>query len=194
MESKKLQKTGRPRSIDRDHVLDMAEKLVAEGGIVALTMDAVAQASGVTKGGVQYCFGNKDGLMKAMIERWGDRFDDLVTARKQHRQDAISHIAAHIAVTRESDAEDDSRFAAMMASLIPNSHYLDETRTRYRKRWDGLDVSTPEGRRARLAFIANEGAFLLRSFNFFELTPEEWQSIFNDIQGLLPEKIDSSAT
>jgi len=85
MESKKLQKTGRPRSIDRDHVLDMAEKIVTEGGIVALTMDAVAQASGVTKGGVQYCFGNKDGLLKAMIERWGDRFDDQVTARKQIR-------------------------------------------------------------------------------------------------------------
>ncbi len=50
MESENLHKIGRPRSIDRDHVLDMAEKLVAEGGLVALTMDAVAQASGVTKG------------------------------------------------------------------------------------------------------------------------------------------------
>lgn len=187
MESKKLQKTGRPRSIDRDHVLDMAEKIVTEGGIVALTMDAVAQASGVTKGGVQYCFGNKDGLLKAMIERWGDRFDDQVTARKQNKNDAISHIAAHIGITRQSKAEDDSRFAAMMASLIPNTEYLNETRTWYRKQWDGLDVSTPEGRKARLAFIANEGAFLLRSFNFFELTQEEWQSIFNDIEGLLPK-------
>lgn len=187
MESKKLQKTGRPRSIDRDHVLDMAEKLVEEGGILALTMDAVAQAAGVTKGGVQYCFGNKDGLMKAMIERLGDRFDDQVAARKRHKNDAISHIGAHIAVTRESDADDDSRFAAMMASLIPNSHYLEETRAWYRKQWDGLDVSTPEGRRARLAFIANEGAFWLRSFNLFELTQKEWQSIFDDIEDLLGE-------
>lgn len=187
MESKKLKKTGRPRSIDRDHVLDMAEKIVTDGGIVALTMDAVAQASGVTKGGVQYCFGNKDGLLKAMIERWGDRFDDQVTRRKQNKNDAISHIAAHIGVTRQSNAEDDSRFAAMMASLIPNTEYLNETRIWYRKQWDGLDVSTPEGRGARLAFIANEGAFLLRSFNFFELTQEEWQSIFNDIEGLLPK-------
>lgn len=185
MESKELQKLGRPRSIDRDHVLDMAERLVTEGGVAALTMDAVAQASGVTKGGVQYCFGNKDGLMKAMIERWGDRFDEEVAARKQHKSDAISHIAAHIAVTRDSDAEDDSRFAAMIASLIPNSHYLEETRAWYRKQWDGLDVSTPEGRRARLAFIANEGAFLLRSFNLFELTQEEWQAIFRDIEELL---------
>lgn len=182
-----MQKTGRPRSIDRDHVLDMAEKLVVEGGVAALTMDAVAQASGVTKGGVQYCFGNKDGLLKAMIDRWGDRFDDQVSEHRGHRKDAISHIAAHIAVTRDSDAEDDSRFAAMMASLIPNSHHLDETRIWYRKQWNGLDVSTPEGRQARLAFIANEGAFLLRSFNFFDLTSEEWQSIFNDIQELLPK-------
>ncbi len=187
MESENLHKIGRPRSIDRDHVLDMAEKLVAEGGLVALTMDAVAQASGVTKGGVQYCFGNKDGLLKAMIGRWGDRFDAQVDKKKQGRMDALSHIAAHIRVTRESDAEDDSRFAAMMTSLIPNTEHLDETRLWYRKQWDGLDVSTPEGRKARLAFIANEGAFLLRSFNFFELTDEEWQSIFNDIEELLPE-------
>src|SRR5690606_8527800 len=109
MESKKLQKTGRPRSIDRDHVLDMAEKLVEEGGILALTMDAVAQAAGVTKGGVQYCFGKKDVLMRDMLERLGERFDDQVRERKRHKNDAISHIGGHIAVTREGDADDDSR-------------------------------------------------------------------------------------
>lgn len=38
---------------------------------------------------------------------------------------------------------------------------------------------------AILAFIANEGAFLLRSFNLFELTQEEWQAIFRDIEELL---------
>jgi AcrR family transcriptional regulator len=187
MESNKLHKMGRPRTIDRDHVLDMAEKLVTEGGVAALTMDAVAQASGVTKGGVQYCFKNKDGLLKAMIARWGDRFDAEVDAVKGGEAGSLAHIAAHIKVTRDSDAEDNSRFAAMMTSLTPNTEHLDDTRDWYRKQWNGLDVSTPEGRRARLAFIANEGAFLLRSFNFFELSPEEWQSIFDDIEDLMPK-------
>src|SRR5690606_21032495 len=187
MESKKLQKTGRPRSIDRDHVLDMAEKLVEEGGILAPAMDAVAQAAGGSKGGVQYRFGNKDAPRAAMIGPLADRGDEPRAPREQQKNDAISHSAAHIAVTRESDADDDSRFAAMMASLIPNSYYLEETRAWYRKQWDGLDVSTPEGRRARLAFIANEGAFWLRSFNLFELTQKEWQSIFDDIEELLGE-------
>lgn len=187
MESNKPQKTGRPRSIDRDHVLDMAERIIVEGGVAALTMDAVAQAAGVTKGGVQYCFGNKDGLLKALIARWGAHFDDEVSAVRGVGQGAIAHIAAHIRVTRDSDVEDDSRFAAMMASLTPNSDYLDETRAWYRRQWEGLDVSTPEGRRARLAFIANEGAFLLRSFNFFDLSAEEWRAIFDDIENLMPK-------
>ena len=43
----------KPRSIDRDLVLDMAEKIVTENGPAALTFDAVARAAGITKGGVQ---------------------------------------------------------------------------------------------------------------------------------------------
>ncbi|WP_343314627.1 TetR/AcrR family transcriptional regulator [Brucella sp. BE17] len=163
----------------------MAEKIVSEGGIVALTMDAVAIAAGVTKGGVQYCFGNKDGLLKAMIARWGDDFDRQVAREQNGSSGAIAHIAAHIRVSRNSDADDDARFAAMMSSLIPNSDYMKDTQRWYRKQWEGLDVSTAEGRKARLAFIANEGAFLLRSFNFFELTQDEWQAIFDDIESLI---------
>ena len=41
---------GRPRSIDRDKVLDIAERIVREEGATALTFDAVARAAGITKG------------------------------------------------------------------------------------------------------------------------------------------------
>ena len=61
---------GRPRSIDRDKVLDAAEGIVAAEGAAGLTFDAVARAAGITKGGVQYCFGTKDKLIEAMIDRW----------------------------------------------------------------------------------------------------------------------------
>ena len=54
---------GRPRSIDRDKVLDAAEGIVAAEGAAGLTFDAVARAAGITKGGVQYCFGTKDKLI-----------------------------------------------------------------------------------------------------------------------------------
>lgn len=190
MESKKHKKIGRPRSIDRNHLLDLAGKIVAEHGTVALTIDALAKAAGITKGGVQYCFGTKEGLINAMLTRWGINFDKQVAAAQKGKTDALSHIAAHIRVTHDSDPLDDSRFAAMLAALTPNSAHLAETQQWYRQQLSGLDVSTQEGRNIRLAFIANEGAFLLRSFQLFDLNEDEWQQIFRDIEKLLPQNID----
>lgn len=61
---------GRKRSIDRDKVLDVAENIVHQQGVSALTIDAVAKAMEISKGGIQYCFGNKEALIDAMFDRW----------------------------------------------------------------------------------------------------------------------------
>lgn len=45
--------SGRPRTIDRDKVLDAAEAIVSRVGASGLTFEAVARAAGITKGGVQ---------------------------------------------------------------------------------------------------------------------------------------------
>lgn len=54
---------------------------MAEVGAAGLTFDAAAKAAGITKGGVQYCFGTKSNLIRAMIARWGDTFEDRVLER-----------------------------------------------------------------------------------------------------------------
>lgn len=185
METKKFKKIGRPRAVDRNKVLNAAEQLLANGGIEALTMENVARAAGITKGGVQYCFGNKYGLMRAIINRWSDIFDMKVNAYKKGSPDPRDHIAAHIKVTREGEQADASRFSAMMASLIPNSEQLEESRKWYSNQISGLNIDNPIDRMARLAFIATEGAFLLRSFNLLALTETQWQEIYDDIESLM---------
>ena len=72
---------GRTRRIDRDKVLDAAERIVAEEGPSSLTIDAVAKAMGITKGGVQYCFGSKDALVSALLTRWSAEYDAEVADR-----------------------------------------------------------------------------------------------------------------
>ena len=188
MTQKHTSPVGRPRSIDREKLLEIAEKIVAQYGVAGLTIDALARAANITKGGVQYCFGNKEGLIKAMIMRWSDHFDAEVAQAAGGKTDGLSHVRAHVQVTRQADVQDESRFAAMLAGLIPNSDQLAETRAWYARQLQGLDFSTAQGRNARLAFIANEGAFLLRSFNFFDLSPQEWQEVFRDIEALLDRR------
>ncbi|MCK9916892.1 MULTISPECIES: TetR/AcrR family transcriptional regulator [Microbacterium] len=57
----------------RESVLDAYEDVVIADGPAAATMDAVARAAGVSKGGLLYHFASKDALQSAVIERMSSR-------------------------------------------------------------------------------------------------------------------------
>lgn len=56
-----------------------------------------------------------------------------------------------------------------MAALLQTPEYLQSTKAWYQQRLAGVDTSTVEGKRARLAFLATEGAFLLRYFGLMDI-------------------------
>ena len=53
----------------RDRLLDAFEELLVEGGERSATLDAVAAAAAVSKGGLLYHFASKDALVDAMLAR-----------------------------------------------------------------------------------------------------------------------------
>ncbi len=53
----------------RPQMLDAALKLVAESGVRAVHMEAIAQAMGVTKPVVYACFASREDLLNALLER-----------------------------------------------------------------------------------------------------------------------------
>ncbi|MEV4565833.1 TetR/AcrR family transcriptional regulator [Nonomuraea sp. NPDC049419] len=65
----------------RDELLDAAEDLLCDQGSTALTLAAVAERAGVSKGGLLYHYGSKDDLIRGMVERLIDDFDELVAAQ-----------------------------------------------------------------------------------------------------------------
>jgi hypothetical protein len=87
--------------------------------------------------------------------------------------------------TRSSDQASSAKAAGLMATLIQTPEHLDSTREWYRSRIAGLDLTTEEGKRARLAFLATEGAFMLRFFGLMEINQEEWDAMFADMQTLI---------
>lgn len=52
-----------------DTILDAAERLIAHHGVQHLTIGRVAEASGVSRGGLFYHFPSKEALVQAMVER-----------------------------------------------------------------------------------------------------------------------------
>jgi TetR/AcrR family acrAB operon transcriptional repressor len=54
-----------------------ATDLAAEGGSAAMSIQAVATRSGISRGSVSWHFGSKDGLLQAVVKesfRWGMDF------------------------------------------------------------------------------------------------------------------------
>lgn len=49
-------------------ILDAARRLLAEGGYEALTLSAIAEAAEEPKASIGYYFGNKDGLVVALVD------------------------------------------------------------------------------------------------------------------------------
>ncbi|MBV7395907.1 TetR/AcrR family transcriptional regulator [Mameliella sediminis] len=172
---------GRPRSIDRNKVLDAAEALVLDSGAGALSFDAVAKAAGVTKGGVQYAFGTRDNLIRAMITRWGEAFDADVAKRTGPEPSPRQRIQGHLSASRDADAAEHSRSAVMMTALVQHPDQLADTRDWYNTRLAGLDLSKPEDRKLALAFLAGEGAFLLKAFGLMDIGDADWKALFADM-------------
>lgn len=171
---------GRQRTIDREKVLEAAEEIVIKQGATALTIDAVAKSMGISKGGVQYCFGNKEALIDAMFERWG-HYDEIFNQKIAEDNSPEGRVIAHMKATADHDKTSIAKGAALMASLLQTPEYLESTRKWYRERIANLDLSTERGKRARLLFLATEGAFTLRYFGLMDIDDEEWQGIFTDM-------------
>ncbi|KMO30746.1 TetR family transcriptional regulator [Methylobacterium tarhaniae] len=175
---------GRPRTIDREKVLDAAEVIVRRDGATALTFEAVAKAAGITKGGLQYCFGSKDDLVAAMIERWMTAFDAELARALPPEAGTLEHTRGYVAALGRLDEATQTKMAGMLVTLLQSPEHLHRVRAWYAE-WTGrFDPASEAGRRAQVAFFAAEGAFFLRSLGLVEMDGAAWHRLFADILAL----------
>lgn len=93
----------------RQQLLEVAARLSLEQGVAGVTLDAVSQAAGVSKGGLLHHFPNKMALLDGL-------FDDLTgklerTIEEEMRNDPVAHgrftrayLSCVFAMTDEADA------------------------------------------------------------------------------------------
>ncbi|HEY3688531.1 MAG TPA: helix-turn-helix domain-containing protein [Streptosporangiaceae bacterium] len=90
----------RPRMHDLDRLLDVAERLVAEGGPERLTVRGLADAAGVSNGVIYHAFGSRPVLLGQVWRRAARDFLDLQT----EAVDAAEGAGALPAVLAAADA------------------------------------------------------------------------------------------
>lgn len=172
---------GRTPTISRDRLLDLADEIVRSGGGAALTIGALAQAAGISKGGVQYSFASKDALVRGLIDRWTIQFESLLG--DVEAADPISFVQRYIAATRASQQAMNAKMAALLVSYLEDPANLQETRDWYRGIFARLAETTPDAQAARVAFLAVEGLFLMRINGIDE--DGDWTGLLDDVEAIL---------
>lgn len=172
---------GRKPSISREGLLDEAEEIVRAGGAAALTIGALAQAAGISKGGVQYSFASKDELVRALIDRWTGQFDALLG--ETENDDPVAFVRRYIAATRASQQAMNAKMAGLLVSYLENPANRRETRDWYRGIFDRLSGNSETAQAARVAFLAVEGLFLMHMNGIDE--DGEWTGFLDDVEAVL---------
>lgn len=173
---------GRKPTITRDKLLDLAQQIVRAEGARGLTIDALARAAGISKGGVQYSFASKEDLVRGLVARWTQAFDTAMAAQDTGTT-ALGFVNGYIGAMRSSDTATDAKMAGLLIAYLQDPDNLRDMRAWYEEVLARLGDKTPQARAARVAFLAVEGLFLLRIGGIDDSV--RWMSLLDDIDALL---------
>jgi AcrR family transcriptional regulator len=131
----------------KNDMLNAAVDLVARHGIDALTIDGLAEATGATKGGVQYHFPSKAGLFTETLEFLLQAFDEAIEARAASLSGPGRWLRAYVELSTGMIADVDRVAGAMLAVLPPDDARAAPFRRcvtawRTRAESDGVDAAT----------------------------------------------------
>lgn len=173
----------RPRSVDREQLLDVAESIVASAGAASLSFGSLANAAALSKATVQTAFGTREAMIEALLARWMAREAEAYQAILGSDKSPTARLKAHLLSTqRENDVG--KAVSALLAALFGNGGASVAMRNWYWARMENLNADDLEGRQRRLAYLAAEGAFLLKNLVGLDIDQAKWNSIFKDIEEL----------
>jgi AcrR family transcriptional regulator len=136
----------------KDELLSAAASVVLERGGAALTLDAVVEASGLSKGGVLYHFHTKEALILGLIEKEIAAFEEDLARRlaaEPEPRAAGAYARAYIDATLGAKGGPSVVLGGLVAAIASDASLLEPYRART-KAWrsrmaaDGLDRGLAE--------------------------------------------------
>jgi AcrR family transcriptional regulator len=160
----------RGRKSSREKILDAAAELVREIGSGRLTLDAVAERAGLSKGGLLYNFRTKDALLQAMIQRM---IDEVHAEKEAYRATEAPgpNLEARLCVMAcLSMRKGRMREVAngMLAASAENPNLLEPVRQVLKTVLADLKAKSEDPEAALLAWLAIEG---LNSMAMHSISP-----------------------
>ncbi len=153
--------TRKPSS--RESILDAAEVVVSELGASHLTLDAIAERAGISKGGLLYNFPSKEALLKAMLDRLLQRCDaDRVEARSSQfpATDPAADLKSYILAGFRQAGDRERVSGALLAAGAADPKLLTPVREWHLKNFRELAKGQRHPLRVLVLMLAMDGLWL----------------------------------
>jgi AcrR family transcriptional regulator len=179
----------------RDRILDAAEQLVAAAGASNLTLDAVAQTAGVSKGGLLYHYPSKEALLVAMLERHCEEIDARCELARSAlpSDDGPTHLKSLVLGMLRSNAVRAELGAALLAAAANNPSLLDPIRQRYAETVARLAAHPCSFPRAAIVLLAVDGLMMGEVWRLTPFTPGQREQIVSELLRLVDEACADSS-
>lgn len=167
----------------KEHILECADIVALEGGAANLTLDAVAERAGVSKGGVLYHFPSKDALLAGMVAR------QLEMARTRREVLAAGETSpgaaarADILATLTRPTEDNRVSAALLAAVANQPRLLEPALEFHRERFlsiAGEGADDIFAQRA-IAALAADGLFFLELLQISPFSSAQREALLSSL-------------
>lgn len=178
------------RSSSRDKLLNAAADLVAKHGVQNLTIDAVAAAANVTKGGLIYHFKTRDDLLTALVERMVRDLDVHARSRSTASSADISMetLLSHMMNdTFEMPEKQRLLLTNLLAAASAHPHMIEPMQVLYTRSYEMVSHSGSHAGWAMVLAAALDGIALLELLNLHRFTPDQRQAMREALETAIRE-------
>lgn len=163
----------------REHILDTYVDLLIRSGERAATLDAVATAAKVSKGGLLYHFSSKKALLEALAERTLALAEEDFAAMKQAPEGASG--AYYINSSTPDNSPFDRSLIALSRLAQSNNELAQQAMSRVQDGWHALVLAEiGDEQIARAVLLLGDGMYYNAAFGGDSANPQRAAAITAD--------------
>jgi AcrR family transcriptional regulator len=176
------------KSSTRDLILNAAERVVSRDGARRLTIDAVVQESGYSKGGVLYNYPSKQALIEGMVDRMiaqtRSRHDAALSAAKAAGKDPVPAMVHSLLQQKHVDR---AVHMGLLAALAEQPDLVTPIRVAIAQMRDELLAHAADPELASIVMLAADGLHFSDILGLDVLPDDQRDAVEARLIGLVSE-------
>ncbi len=166
----------------KETILQAAIDVVIDMGASHMTLDAVAERAGLSKGGLLYNFSTKEALLDALLDHMMAHFSEFrEIIRQEHPQDRDNDLVIEIRSLQEKSENERRMSAALLAVIFNQPNLMSKLRMDLHDRFFKKIMSQSNRNRSSILFFASMGILFHDLLNISLLDRQFKQELYEEL-------------